>query len=756
LINNLGYVQPHPLAQAVRQAAYHACVTVGKPLVPRLLEMCRPAPWQFYANVVMTLGSIDPGDQQVQALLYKAAKDANAEVRTRAESALQEYIQQAPDKQGILDSLLEQIDPALRQFIQVGTSPQPLHTVRRTRRTAKKKSSPKGVREYLPGQKQIEELLLNTYNADALRKIYRHYLRGLLNAEEFPEGDLPSNKQKKTDIAWAVSRAYADSTLMQEFLTLLSEDVTNVLNMLVWEGGECDTEILEKTFQVAVMKDVDGYQYGSAVNDIHNAYSIFLVRREYRYDYGYGRRRENPYRYYLSLPDQLRILFKNYLPPPPEYDLMPVASPEKTQFLYEDADRILQQLPLFYSYIEQGNLKMSKNGAKVLKTSVRQMVKYCRIHEFYEDNKKDIDFLRTNLLIDFCRKVTPDEPVESSPESLRSLFRKFWDVVDYYGSYELSDLLSHLQGRHHANYYNDRAEKRVRATLQTLLQSLPVKTWFAVEPLLQYCLYRDLSLEIIDKSSAKRYLFFRKASPGRQDYYYDNKTYVTHGIYREALLLPFLKGVMFLLATFGLVDITYDLPKNTVLQQTNKSYLSVFDGLRYIRLTPLGAYVLGVTDAYDVTIEEETANVILDEKRLLMMLDGRDRLKGLILEKMADRISDTCYKVSYQSFLKDCTSKQDIEKKIKLFHAHITAKPPQIWQEFLRDVLAKINPFSAQPSMTVYKLEPNKELTDLVARDNMLKKYILKAEAYHIVIESKHLSKVKKRLEEFGYFIDNV
>jgi hypothetical protein len=56
----------------------------------------------------------------------------------------------------------------------------------------------------------------------------------------------------------------------------------------------------------------------------------------------------------------------------------------------------------------------------------------------------------------------------------------------------------------------------------------------------------------------------------------------------------------------------------------------------------------------------------------------------------------------------------------------------------------------------VYKLAGNRELHNLVARDEVLKKYILKAEDFHIAINARHLSKVKKRLEEFGYLIDNL
>ena len=62
----------------------------------------------------------------------------------------------------------------------------------------------------------------------------------------------------------------------------------------------------------------------------------------------------------------------------------------------------------------------------------------------------------------------------------------------------------------------------------------------------------------------------------------------------------------------------------------------------------------------------------------------------------------------------------------------------------------------SKQKMKVFKLKQNQDLIALMARDEVLKQYIRKAEEYHIVIEESHIAKVKKRLEEFGYFIDNI
>jgi len=44
----------------------------------------------------------------------------------------------------------------------------------------------------------------------------------------------------------------------------------------------------------------------------------------------------------------------------------------------------------------------------------------------------------------------------------------------------------------------------------------------------------------------------------------------------------------------------------------------------------------------------------------------------------------------------------------------------------------------------------SRELLQIIAKDKILKKWELKAENYHILIDAKNVSKVKKRLEDYG------
>ena len=163
---------------------------------------------------------------------------------------------------------------------------------------------------------------------------------------------------------------------------------------------------------------------------------------------------------------------------------------------------------------------------------------------------------------------------------------------------------------------------------------------------------------------------------------------------------------------------------------------------------------MGRSDAYTAAVELRTARLILDERRLLITMEGEDKLKALILEKIGERISESAFRVTHASFLKGCNNEADIRQKMKLFHEQISDDPPTVWTDFLRGIQARINPLTRAGNIVLYKLKPDPELISLVATDPILKAHVLKAEDYHIAIENKHFPAVMSRLASFGYFID--
>ncbi|HKL82096.1 MAG TPA: hypothetical protein VJ879_06230, partial [Desulfobacter sp.] len=120
---------------------------------------------------------------------------------------------------------------------------------------------------------------------------------------------------------------------------------------------------------------------------------------------------------------------------------------------------------------------------------------------------------------------------------------------------------------------------------------------------------------------------------------------------------------------------------------------------------------------------------------------------------VGQKITNSSYMVSYASFLKECSTRKDVENKIQFFRDNIIAEPPRIWESFFNEVLARMEPLEQMPAMSVFRVKPDRELLTLLTRDNILKKYVIRAENHHIIVKTSDVSKVKKRLALFGFFI---
>ncbi len=221
----------------------------------------------------------------------------------------------------------------------------------------------------------------------------------------------------------------------------------------------------------------------------------------------------------------------------------------------------------------------------------------------------------------------------------------------------------------------------------------------------------------------------------------------------DILTLPYIKAMMFLMGALGIVELGYSMPENNIFRQYNKPWLTFYDGLKYVRLTGFGSYVIDRKKHFSHDITTQSAEIGINEHKTMLSIFGNDPVKQMALEAVGQQITNSSYMVSYQSFLKDCSTHKDVENKIKFFRDNIIAEPPRIWEVFFNQVLARMNPLEQVPAISVFKVKSDRELLALLTRDNILKKYVIRAENHHIIVKTSDFSKVKKRLALLGFFI---
>ncbi len=121
-------------------------------------------------------------------------------------------------------------------------------------------------------------------------------------------------------------------------------------------------------------------------------------------------------------------------------------------------------------------------------------------------------------------------------------------------------------------------------------------------------------------------------------------------------------------ATLGIVDIAYVTPENAQDNyydrwgQYDLDYLSIYDGLKYIRLTTLGAYVLGVVDSYiDVSESTKTSLALLPKNRVQFMQPPTTS-ERVFLTNYADEVTDQVWQLCTSKLLSHLENGGDLDE----------------------------------------------------------------------------------------------
>ena len=144
-------------------------------------------------------------------------------------------------------------------------------------------------------------------------------------------------------------------------------------------------------------------------------------------------------------------------------------------------------------------------------------------------------------------------------------------------------------------------------------------------------------------------------------------------------------------AAFGLVEIAYNTPDTSEIIDT---YYSPYDGLQYVKITDLGAYVSSnyKTDYTPPQTVEKTP-LVLSEDSLMILSDETDVTADILLKNYTEKVGPNRYQTDPSIFLKDCRSVEDIQNKVDLFQQTVSNELPANWKAFFDTLLSNTDPF---------------------------------------------------------------
>lgn len=430
-------------------------------------------------------------------------------------------------------------------------------------------------------------------------------------------------------------------------------------------------------------------------------------------------------------------------------DCQTAVLPDKLTVFNAEAD-LFQEIPILNSLRESGMLTLGRTHfftAKLRKALDKARINNFNLNEkstkYYEETLRSYYLIITYLLT--CERTYDHVINSASPLQLIQLCVKY--VFDHTSNF-CKLFLPHITGFDRDYDYSHRNTNRLMRSFERSLLTLKSSMWVSIEQVLYQtrCFFdHKTCFSILIQEPTSFYHKSLKFHDKNADEPIKYDEIITRVTYQS------IKSVLLAMASWGIIEIAYD-PTTT---GNGPSYLT--DALRYVRLTNLGKYVLGEAKSYQLpaTMLNTCKDFELNADRLLIKVLNPNSKGSFALGKIAAPITPQLYRTDFSVFLKECNTKDDIEKNIDLFKKYIANEPPQIWADFFNTMLERTNALKKVKTSYITRSidAKDKELQDIIMHDPNIKQYILRAEGYVVLIEQAHLNDVNNILKTYGYTI---
>ena len=282
---------------------------------------------------------------------------------------------------------------------------------------------------------------------------------------------------------------------------------------------------------------------------------------------------------------------------------------------------------------------------------------------------------------------------------------------------------------------------------EALSQCLPGR-WVKVEELMRFMLSKGLDFQVA------RYpwkLYLGDSHYGHLD------DYGSESILRSRYLLAFLFEYA---ATLGLIDVAFTHPAGALVDFDHLyggydlEYLSRYDGLKYLRLNPLGAYVLGLSDGYDPpAFEPRPVLTVLPNHEIVITdavsLSPADKL---FLNKIGKKASSSLWRLTLSTLLAAAQSGTDT-KQVRAFLESRSSQPlPETVIQLMNDAVGRSTrlSYSGRAHLIACK---DPVLVQLISSDRKASKLCLPAAGDYIVVLPGKERDFIKTLADMGYIV---
>ncbi len=288
-----------------------------------------------------------------------------------------------------------------------------------------------------------------------------------------------------------------------------------------------------------------------------------------------------------------------------------------------------------------------------------------------------------------------------------------------------------------------------REALANTLAALEVQRWIAIDDFFTYEFALDEGFNVVRNEWAlyrgdPRYGSFEEGG-GWQHH---------NGRFAMAFLLEYC-------ATLGIIEVGISVPwgarndKKRLDGWEDVSCISRYDGLRYLRLTPLGAWILGLTAHYTPARPARTPSCKILPNGDIVIIRRVEPGIRLQLERLADPVSSDVYHLSKEKLLQACEEGISFAQLRTFLEEQIDHALPDTVRALLDEVDANRQKFSLESAGYLIHCA-DAWLITLVCNDPALKSCCLAVNDQYLYLRKGSEKTFKSTLRKLGYVLPNM
>jgi hypothetical protein len=304
-----------------------------------------------------------------------------------------------------------------------------------------------------------------------------------------------------------------------------------------------------------------------------------------------------------------------------------------------------------------------------------------------------------------------------------------------------------IKGQHGKGKQAMTAVEGRRQVIAAALKQCPIGSWVMVENLWRFMIAAQFSFEVT-REPWDLYISDPQYGSLGYDGYHDWE--IVQGRYVLCLLFEYV-------ATLGLIDVAYVHPAGVrrdyrkMWGTEDLDYLSRYDGLSYLRLNPLGAYVLGLTNSYEPgPIEARARLSVLPSLQINVSSGALSPDEALLLQTYAGQEMDTVWRLDREKAIVAVESGHQIAELREFLQARDEQPLPETVESFISTAERRGRALHNQGRALLIACA-DAELADLVAHHERTRKLCQRAAERHVVVLADAEESFRKALHALGY-----